>query len=141
MSLNKLQKYQRLPGRQNAVYMAVIFAGLLSVTICGCESYDHRVNVASLPVSRSPSQIRHNNPNFVFDVPAVRGSSGNNISSEQFFRYPWPVSSEAYYPVTTYDVSSYDEDFYSDQYITSSGTPYQNVHKRTYGGRMQTSYR
>jgi hypothetical protein len=140
MSLSKLQEYRKMPGQQSAVCIAAILAGLLSITICGCESYNHKERMAPLPVSHGYSQAGRSNPNFVFDVAEIRGSN-TNVSSEGFLRNPWPVSSEAYHPVTTYDVSSYDEDFYSDQYISSSGTPYQNVHKRTYGRRMQESYR
>jgi len=140
MSISKPQEYRKLPGRQRAVCMAVILASLLSVTICGCESYTHQERMSPLPVGHGYGQTGRSNPNFVFDVPKVRGGN-NNVSSEGFLRNPWPVSPEASRPVTTYDISSYDENFYSDQYISSSGTPYQHVHKRTYGRRTQESYR
>ena len=139
MSLIKSQQYLKLPSREKTVYIAVIFAAVLFVNICGCQSYGYQGIMPNQPARHYTGRTEYGNPSFVFDAPQIRGS-GSNISSEQFLRRPWPVSPEAYHPVSTYDISSYEEDFYSYQYISSSGSPYQYFHRRPYGNRVRTSY-
>ena len=102
------------------------------ITICGCSSYDKELVWADAYYGFNRSPVY--NPGFIFDNPG-RGDRVCQISSEQFGRLPWPVSSEACYYVNGAEVISYEENYYDYQYQTADGRPRNRLYSRMRGYR------
>ena len=102
------------------------------ITIGGCSSYDEERAWADAyyGFDRSPMY----NPGFIFDNPG-KGEPVCQISSEQFGRSPWPVSSEACYYVNGAEIISYEENYYDYQYQTADGRPKNRLYSRMRGYR------
>ncbi len=110
-------------------------------TITGCNQ---QADMESVWINRMyPSYNSHlasYNPNFVFDPPQTR-SSRPYISSEVIGRSKWPASPEAIKHVSSGNVVTYRERYFSDQYLNSSNIPQERFHRRVYGERNRYSYR
>ena len=102
------------------------------ITICGCSSYDEESAWADAYFGFNSTPVY--NPGFIFDNPG-RGDRVCQISSEQFGRLPWPVSSEARYYVNGAEVISYEENYYDYQYQTADGWPKNRLYSRMRGHR------
>jgi len=102
------------------------------ITIGGCCSYDK--DLAWVDTYYSFNQPSQYSPGFIFDNV---GEDDHicRISSEQFGRLPWPVSSEACYYVNGADVISYEENYYDYQYQTADGRPKNRLYSRMRGYR------
>ena len=121
-----------------------LFLAINIVIICTITGCSQQVDSESAWINRMyPSHNSHlanYNPNFVFDPPCARPSRPY-ISSEVIGRSKWPASPEAIKHVSSGNVVTYRERYYSDQYLNSSNVPQERFHRRVYGERQRYSYR
>jgi hypothetical protein len=113
---------------------------MLAVLSAGCNDVQNNHSGYEKFVSRSP--LSGYNPFFVFDHPSniQRSVDNGSVNSEGFFRDRWP-SSGAGAIVENGEAMSYNEDFYSDQYVDGNNNPYQYYHLRQSGSRQTSGYR
>ena len=122
------------------LYLITGFALLIAmgITSQGCRSYDKEL--AWVNSHYPPAEIAYN-PSFVFDVPHNPAAGVSYYRADNFVHPNWPVSNAARKVTTTFEISTYNEYTYDDQYISADNKPRQYVHYRLRTHRISQSVR
>ena len=111
---------------------------IIALTSCNCKSYDKDMTWIENHYPKNAAYSH--NPKFIFDMPKITNRT-NHISSEQFNRNPWPVSSEAYSYISDSDSITYRQYYISDQYVNDSGKARDRYHLRSRSYRSANMFR
>ena len=113
---------------------------VIILTLCGCSTYNNKdkdIDWINKLYTTCPQPY---NPNFVFDSPSPRHIP-NQADSQHFYRNPWPTSTEARKYISTDEVITYSEEYYSNQRQDSNQNLSNNYNIRIRGYRSGYSYR
>lgn len=110
-------------------FSAMALALAITVTLCGCTCNSHKTYHIT---ASSKSSV-------IFDYPntAARYQYASGITSEDFTRYDWPVTSVPTGYVSGGELAGYHEYSIDYQRIGSDNTPRQYYRQRTHTFRTE----